>query len=171
MQIRQVPEIVESLAVLLHTVWQSWLASVLEHGGVPPETRVVISATTVNRWRKLASVSYDSLTHIEKDPYRHLASELEDALARDYIIIKKADYDSKIQAEVIVEVATIYPDLLDCLVYARGEALAKNAAIVQKSTRVLAFFSQMTNKGQKVAVLNPNKRSAIKNTPNKKEAI
>lgn len=158
MQIKQVPVIVETLAAMVHTVWQTWLATVLLHGQVPPESRVIIPSMIVNRWRKLSTVSYESLTRIEKDAYRDLAEEMEVALAKEFVIIPNADYENKIDTEVMKKISVIYPDLLDCLVYARGEALASNSAMAQKSTRCLAYFSKATNPGQRVAVLTPIKK-------------
>lgn len=140
---------VEALASYLHVVWQAWLSAILAQGNVPPETRIFLPSSVVNRWKKLASVSYASLTSPEKAPYRHLAEELEDTLAKEFIILPKADYEEKIRAEVVVSLGKVYPELLDVLVFARGEALGKNQEIVQKSTRSLAFLSQITQKSSK----------------------
>ena len=147
--IKPVPDVVESLASMLHTVWRVWLDKTLQAGIVNDDLTLTLRTSTVMRMRKLQSVSYVNLTSPEKEAYRELASEIEDALSREYVLLPKEDYNAKVQSTSKANLDAVRLELVDCLVYARAEALGKNQTVVDKCTRVLALLNESNPKTNK----------------------
>lgn len=145
MQLYNGSPFVDALAQYLHVVWQTWLTHILTQGNIPPETRVIVSTTVVNRWKKLASLSYGSLTRPEKEPYRNLAAELEEILSKDFIILPKADYENKVRVEVLAKLGEMRAELVDVLIFARAEALGSKQEIVQQATKSLNYLYEVSN--------------------------